>query len=336
MARVARLAQPGGLDQLTVTDEQVEPRAPEQGEIAVRIHASSVNYHDYLVVSGQLRVTDGRVPMSDGAGEVIAVGAGVSEFKAGDRVIGTFFPNWQDGRSPAQGFAFVPGEGIDGFAQEYVTAPTTSFTHAPQGYSHAEAATLPCAGLTAWRALFVEGEVKPGDSVLVQGTGGVSIFALQLAKAIGATVVATSSSAEKRDRLLAMGADHVIDYKSNEKWGGAVKAALGRGVDHVVEVGGAGTLAQSISACREGGHIAVIGILSGGVAPVPAMGIMAKQLRLTGITVGSRRQQLDMVAGLNALDLKPVIDREFDLADIADAFRHQESGRHFGKIVLRV
>jgi NADPH:quinone reductase-like Zn-dependent oxidoreductase len=216
-----------------------------------------------------------------------------------------------------------------------VVAPATSFTHAPKGYSHAEAATLTCAGLTAWRALSVEGRMQPGETVLVQGTGGVSIFALQFAKAAGCTVIATSSSDAKLQRLKAMGADHVINYKTTERWGDeAAKITGGRGVDHVVEVGGAGTLAQSIQAVRNGGHISLIGVLAGFQGEVPTVLLMQKQARLIGITVGSREQQQDMVRAIDANGIKPVIDSTYPLEGIADAFRHQESGGHFGKICL--
>ncbi|MGL4542480.1 MAG: zinc-dependent alcohol dehydrogenase family protein, partial [Polymorphobacter sp.] len=203
------------------------------------------------------------------------------------------------------------------------------------GYSHAEAATLTCAGLTAWRALVVDGQIKPGATVLVQGPGGVSIFALQFAKALGATVIATSSSDEKLERLKAMGADHLINYKTTPEWGVAAKALTGgRGVDHVVEIGGAGTMNQSIIACRLGGHIALIGVLAGFAGPVNTAAIMGGQIRLIGLFVGNRDHQQDMIRSINVSGLKPVIDSRFPLEGLADAFRYQESGKHFGKICL--
>lgn len=309
--------------------------APGPGEITVRLHANSLNYHDFAVVSGMWGPSEPRIPMADGAGEVVAVGAGVGEFAVGDRVVSTFFPDWLDGEPLVEGFASVPGDGIDGYAREVVTARATSFTLAPQGWSHAEAATLTTAGLTAWRALMADGALKPGDSVLLQGTGGVSIFALQFAKLAGATVIATSSSDAKLERLKAMGADHVINYRQDPAWGETARRLTGgRGVDHVIEVGGPATLAQSMAAARVGGHIAVIGILSGVAGELPLVPALVKQLRLQGVLVGSRAQQQAMIRAIDANGLRPVIDRRFALEEIVAAFQYQESNQHFGKICL--
>ena len=328
------LRSPGGLDRLELVDLP-DPGAPGPGEIRVRLHASSLNYHDYAVVTGRIPTADGRVPMSDGAGVVEAVGEGVTELKVGDHVVSCFFPGWQDGPPAVGDFATVPGDGIDGYAREAVVRPATWFTPAPTGYSHAEAATLTTAGLTAWRALVVDGGLKAGDVVLALGTGGVSIFALQLAKAMGAVVVVTSSSDEKLERARALGADHTINYRQHEDWGSRVlEWTGGRGVDHVVEVGGPGTLAQSITAVRIGGHISLIGVLTGLAGEVPTAVLMRKQARLQGLIVGSRRHQLDFVRAIEATGLRPVVDRRFALAEIASAFRHEESGAHFGKICL--
>ncbi|THG38486.1 zinc-dependent alcohol dehydrogenase family protein [Sphingomonas olei] len=333
--RTIKLQKPGGLDRLQVADS--ERVAPGYGEIVVRIGASSLNFHDYAVVTGMIPTPDGRIPMSDGAGEVVEVGEGVREFAVGDKVVSTFFPHWMDGEPALEFMLDVPGDGADGFAREYVTAPATSFTRAPQGYSDAEAATLTCAGLTAWRALVVNGQVKAGDTVLVQGTGGVSIFALQFAKAAGARVIATSSSDEKLERLRSMGADHLINYKSQENWGEVARGLTGgRGVDHVVEIGGSGTMPQSIAATRIGGHIALIGVLAGIAGNVPTMYVMQGNQRIIGLTVGARRHQQDMVRAIEANGIRPIIDKHFPLEQIADAFRHQESGKHFGKIVLDI
>lgn len=333
--KAMRLRHPAGIDSLRL-EEMPDPGAPGKGEIRVRIRASSLNYHDYIVVVGGIPTPDGRIPMSDGAGEVVAVGEGVTEFAVGDAVVSTFFPNWLDGRAIPGGFAGVPGDGADGYAVEQVVAPATAFTRAPKGWSHAEAATLTCAGLTAWRALVTEGGIKPGDTVLVQGTGGVSIFALQFAKAAGATVIATSSSDAKLERLKALGADHLLNYKAVPDWGQAAARLTGGGVDHVVEIGGAGTLPESIAAVRIGGHISLIGVLAGYAGPVPTVQLMAKQVRLIGITVGTRREQQDMVKAVEANGIRPVIDRHFPLAELGAAFRHQESGAHFGKIVVDI
>jgi NADPH:quinone reductase-like Zn-dependent oxidoreductase len=328
------LRSPGGLDRLELV-EMPDPGVPGPGEIRVRLHASSLNYHDYLVVTGRIPTADGRIPMSDGAGIVEAVGEGVKEFAAGDHVVSCFFPEWQDGPPAVGDFSSVPGDGVDGYAREIVVRPATWFTPAPKGYGHAEAATLTTAGLTAWRALVVDGGLKAGDVVLVLGTGGVSIFALQLAKAMGASVVATSSSDAKLERVRGLGADHTINYRQHEDWGRRAYEWTGeRGVDHVVEVGGPGTLAQSIAAVRVGGHIALIGVLTGLTGEVPTAALMAKQVRLQGLIVGNRRHQMDMVRAIDVTGLRPVIDRSFALAEIADAFRYEESGAHFGKICL--
>lgn len=333
MTKAMRLRNPGGLENLYV--DKAEIAAPGHGEIAVRLHANALNFHDYLVAKGMIPTRDGIIPMSDGAGIVTAVGPGVTEYAVGDHVVSTFFPDWLSGTPDTFKQTAVPGDRCDGYAREAVVAPATSFTRAPRGYSHVEAATLTCAGLTAWRALAVEGQMKAGDSVLVQGTGGVSIFALQFAKAAGCTVIATSSSDAKLERLKAMGADHVINYKTNTEWGAeATRLTGGRGVDHVVEVGGAGTLNQSFHAVRQGGHVSLIGVLSGFQGDVATGFMMMKQIRLIGITVGSREHQLDMIRAIEANGIKPVVDKTFPLEALADAYRHQESGRHFGKICL--
>lgn len=332
--KAMQLAAPGGLDHLKLV-ELPTAAAPGAGQIQVRIHASSLNYHDLGVVSRPGAAADGRIPMADGAGVVMAVGAGVTEFAVGDAVVSTFFPQWLAGRNVPTDFQLVPGDGVDGFARESITLPATSFTHAPKGWSHAEAATLTTAGLTAWRALVVDGGIQAGDTVLVLGTGGVSIFALQMAKSMGAKVIATTSSAAKAERLQALGADVVINYKDTPEWGDAVLAATGgRGADIVVEVGGPGTLPQSIRACAPGGHIALIGVLTGIAGAVPTLELMRKQQILKGLIVGSREQQQDMVRALDLFGWKPVIDSRYPLERMADAFLHQRSARHFGKICL--
>ncbi|MFJ4444050.1 NAD(P)-dependent alcohol dehydrogenase [Pseudomonas sp. NPDC089422] len=323
----------GGYDKVEVGT--CEAPAPKAGEITVQLHASSLNYHDFAVVSGMWGPSERRIPMADGAGEVIAIGAGVSEFKVGDNVVSTFFPDWLDGQANVEGFGRVPGDGIDGYAREQVTAAATSFTLAPQGFSHAEAATLTTAGLTAWRSLMSDDHLKPGDTVLVQGTGGVSIFALQFAKLAGATVIATSSSDAKLERLKALGADHLINYRSTPAWGEKARELTGnRGVDHVIEVGGPATLEQSMIAARIGGHVSLIGILTGVAGQLPLVQALVRQIRLQGVLVGSRAQQQAMVRAIDANGLRPVVDKHFELEQIVEAFRYQESNRHFGKICL--
>ena len=332
--KVAAVKAPGGLENIVI-EERAEPVAGP-GQLLVRVRASSLNFHDLAVVLGRIKTPDGRIPMSDGAGEVVAVGDGVSGFMAGDHVLSTFFPNWVSGGPTLERLKGVPGDGADGFAAEQVAMPAETFTRLPKGWSFAQAATLPCAALTAWRALMVEARIKPGDVVLTQGTGGVSIFAVQFAKAAGAIVIATSSSDEKLARLKALGADHLINYKSDPKWGRSAAALAGQGVDAVVEIGGPGTLSQSIQACRIGGHISLIGVLTGIAGEVPTAMAMSRNVTIKGITVGSRQEQKDMIAAIDANGIEPVIDSTFPLERIADAFRHQISQGHFGKICLEL
>lgn len=330
--RAMSLAAPGGLDRLVLIDRP-DPGEPGPGEIRVVLHGSSLNFHDYLVCTGKSRTADGRVPLADGAGIVEAVGAGVSDFAVGDLVVSCFFPAWQDGAAGVGEFSTVPGDGTDGFAQEVVVRPATAFTRAPAGYDAVEAATITTAGLTAWRALITDGGLKAGDTVLVLGTGGVSIWALQIARAMGAQVIVTSSSDEKLERAKAMGVAFTINYKAEPAWGSKVRDwTNGRGVDHVIEVGGPGTLAQSFNAVRIGGHIALIGVLTGVSGDVPTALLMARQARLQGLIVGNRREQQDFVRAIEATGIRPVVDRTFPLEGLADAFRYEEGASHFGKI----
>ena len=330
--KVAAVKAQGAPDKLVI--ETRKDPAPGPGQILVRVRASSLNFHDLAVVYGMIPVADGRIPMSDGAGDVVAVGAGVTAFKPGDQVLSTFFPNWAGGGPTLERVMGVPGDHVDGFAAEHVAMPATAFTRIPKGWSLTEAATLPCAALTAWRALIVDAAIRPGSVVLTQGTGGVSIFALQLAKAAGARVVATSSSDEKLARLKNLGADHVINYKTDTNWGRSAAEWAGQGVDAVIEVGGPGTLNQSITACRIGGHVSLIGVLTGWSGEVMTALQMSKSVAVKGITVGSREDQVNMIAAIEANGIKPVIDSRFPLDDIAGAFAHQRSQKHFGKICL--
>ena len=336
LVKAARIRLPAGLSSLQIGDME-DPKAPAMGEILVRLRASSLNFHDYAVATGIMAAQDGRIPMSDGAGIIEAVGDGVTEFRVGDHVVSCFFPLWHDGPPMIADFSTTPGDGVDGYARERVTAPAKWFTRAPANFTHMEAATLTTAGLTAWRALVVDGRLKAGDSVLVLGTGGVSVFALQFGKAMGATVIATSSSDAKLERVRALGADHVINYKREADWGHrALDLTDGRGVDHVIEVGGPGTLPQSIVACRVGGHIALIGVLTGWEGSIPTAAMMIKQQRLQGLVVGSRKDQVDMIRAIDACKIKPVVDRSYPLHDLAEAFRYEESGLHIGKICIEI
>lgn len=334
--KAVRLRQPATLDNLELAEASAP--APGPGEIRVRIHAASLNFRDGLVVNGFFPVADGLIPLSDGAGEVIDVGAGVTAFAPGDKVVSVFHPKWVNGHIDRAELDNAPGGPADGFACEEATRSATGFTRAPANLSHAEAATLTCAGVTAWRAVVTDGQVKPGDRVLIQGTGGVSLFALQFAKAAGATVIATSSSAAKLARLRDLGANHAINYVETPEWGQAVLEMTGGiGVEHVVEVGGPHTMKQSILAARTGGHVAIIGAVAGfDIDTMPFAMVQAKRLRLQGVTVGSRRDQIDMIRAIEAHDLRPVIDSTFPLARLADAFRHLQAGKQIGKICIEI
>jgi NADPH:quinone reductase-like Zn-dependent oxidoreductase len=333
--KLVRLRAPAGLGTLELVE--ADPPQPRAGEVQVRIRASSVNFHDDLVVHGKIPSADGRVPMTDGAGEVVAVGEDVDELKVGDSVVSTFWPYWPGGEMTPAIRRDIPGETVDGYASEYVCKPAHFFTKAPAGCSHLEAATLACAGVTAWRALVTCGRVKPGDTVLVQGTGGVSLFALQFAKAAGARVIATSSSEQKLEKLTRLGADTVINYKAVPSWGEQAKALTdGRGVDHVIEVGGPATFAQSIAACRTGGHIAIVGVLTGFAGEISIPALFSNQIRTSGISIGSRADQEDMIRAIAVNHLKPVVDRSFPLQEIVAAFEYYESQKHFGKVCLEL
>ncbi|WP_322415187.1 zinc-dependent alcohol dehydrogenase family protein [Mesorhizobium huakuii] len=333
--RLVRLRAPGGLDRLDLVEE--DPPQPGPGDVMVRIRACSLNMRDDFAVQGKTPLADGRVPLSDGAGEVIAVGSGVDTLKPGDSVVSVFYPWWLDGDMTPATRRDIPGESFDGFASEYVCMPAQAFTKAPAGYTHAQAAALTCTGVTAWRGLVVCGKVKPGDAVLVLGTGSVSLFALQFAKAAGARVIATSSDEEKLERLSRLGADAVINYKALPDWGRkARELTAGRGVDHVIEVGGPATLAQSITACRTGGHIALIGVLTGFAADISIPAVFSNQIRIGGISIGSRADQEDMIRAIEVNGIKPIIDRRFPLRDIAAAFTHYAAQKHFGKVCLEL
>ena len=324
----------GGLDQLRQVD-LTDPGAPGPGEVRVRIHAMSLNAHDLQVAAGQMTVADGRIPLCDGAGVVEAVGAGVTELAEGDHVVSAFFPGWVDGPPRIGDFSGVPGDGLDGYAVETVVYPARNFTRAPTGLTHAESATITTAGVTAWRALVVNGGLKAGDTVLVLGSGGVSVWALQIARAAGARVLATSSSPDKRRRLEEMGAEATFDYVDDPDWGKHVfEWTGGVGVDHVVEIGGPKTLPASIDAVRIGGHITLVGVITGGEGVVPTVKLMLKQAKLQGMIVGSRQDQTDLVRAVETAQIRPVLDRHYDLGELTAGFQHLASGRHVGKVII--
>jgi len=328
----------GATSQADLNLVTLDDPAPGAGQVAIRVHACSLNYRDGAIVKGRYMggpVPAPIIPLSDGAGEVVAVGAGVTQFKVGDRVAGTFFQNWIDGPpNPHSGMA-LGAAGAPGMLAEIVVLPENGVVHIARSLSYAEAACLPCAGVTAWNALF-EGPrpIKPGDKVLVLGTGGVSTIALQLAKAAGCEVIATSSDNAKLQRARTLGADHGVNYKDIEHWGQHIGATLG-GVDKVVEVGGAGTLQQSLSALRHAAEVALIGVLSPVGGPNPA-GLMMTGSILRGIFVGSRRMAEKLAAAIDANGIKPVIGATFAFEDAKKAYDYTASPALFSKVVIEV
>lgn len=326
-----------GIDRLTLSERDI-PKAAA-GEVLVRFHAASLNYRDVMVAKGTYnpRMKLPAIPFSDGAGEVVEVGPGVSQWKAGDRVSPLVVQEWFDGGPTAESSKTAIGAGArDGVLREFGAFGEHSIVGIPDHLSFEEASTLPCAALTAWNALVVSGKVKAGDTVLTLGTGGVSIFALQIAKHFGARVIMTSSSDEKLERARELGADEVINYRQLEEWDRKVlELTVGRGVDHVIEVGGTGTLPRSVKAVRVGGHIALIGALdmSGEFNPVP---IFMKGIRVQGIFIGSRAMFMEMNEMISSSRLRPVVDRVFDLEHAVEALEYMDKGSHFGKIVVRI
>jgi NADPH:quinone reductase-like Zn-dependent oxidoreductase len=314
---------------------------PGPHEVLVSFHAASLNYRDLMVVLGRYnpKMQLPRILGSDAAGEVLAVGNAVTRFRSGDRVASLFFQDWLDGEiQPLTGKSALGGA-IDGVFATARILPETGLIHAPAHLSFEEAATLPCAALTAWNALIEQGHLRAGQTVLVQGTGGVSLFALQIAKMHGATVILTSSSDEKLDHGRKLGADCTVNYQTTPDWDKAARDFThGIGVDHVVEVGGQGTIAQSLNAVRPAGHIHVIGVLSGTGANagpgIDVRSILTKSVHLNGIYVGSRAMFERMNAALAANQLRPVIDRIFPLSEARAAFEHMQNSSHLGKIVL--
>lgn len=307
-------------------------RPPTGNEILVRVEANSLNFHDFLVVTGAIKTAPGRVPLSDGAGIVEATGPDVGRFKVGDRVMGTFFPEWIRGGSYAAGVAQMRGDHVDGFAASYVTMSESGFTSVPRNLGAIAAATLPCAGLTAWRALFVEGNLQPGETVLVQGTGGVSLFALQFARAAGARVIATTGSPGKVGRLEQLGAHAVVD-RLDPDWSAAVRKQAPQGVDHVIEVAG-GDLTQSLQCLRVGGRLCLVGVLSRKPIQFGPVHMIHANRRISAITVGSREHQEAMVAAIELHNIVPVIDSTYPLASLQESFDYFARQEHFGKVSI--
>jgi NADPH:quinone reductase-like Zn-dependent oxidoreductase len=323
-----------GLDGLRL-EEVPEPR-PVPGQVLIKLRAWSLNYRDLLVARG-IYAPKLKLPfqlLSDGVGEVVEVGEGVTRVKPGERVAGIFMQTWLEGAPSSEKALSALGGAIPGVAAEYVVLDSEGVVRVPEHLTDEEAATLPCAAVTAWHALITSGHLAAGETVLVLGTGGVSIFALQFAGMLGARVIATSSSDEKLARVRELGASDVINYKVTPEWGRKVRELTDRrGVDHVVEVGGAGTLDQSLEAVRMGGRVGLIGTLTGGT--VNPIRILMKSVKVQGVFVGSREMFEAMNRAIAVSSLRPVIDRVFPFAELPDALRHMESGAHFGKIVLK-
>ncbi len=332
--RLHRIARPGGIEGLDVT-EAPDP-VPGRGQVLLGMRAWSLNYRDLMTVRGSYgpAVRPGLVPLSDGAGEVLAVGEGVTRVRPGDRVCPIFCQSWIGGRFREPHAASALGGAIDGVLAERVVLDAEGVVLLPPHLSFAEAATLPCAAVTAWHSLTAIGEVTAGDTVLVQGSGGVSVFALQFARMMGARVIATSSSDDKLERLRALGAAEGINYRTTPEWQDAVRGlTAGVGVDHVVEVGGAGTLGRSLQAVRMGGSIGVIGVLTG-KAELDPTPILRRRVGLRGIFVGSREMFEAMLRAMALHGTRPVIDRVFPFDEAREAFRHLEGQGHFGKVVI--
>jgi NADPH:quinone reductase-like Zn-dependent oxidoreductase len=324
-----------GLDGLRLVDKPTP--TPGHGQVLVRWKAFSLNFRDLMVVKGiynpKLRLP--MIPFSDAAGVVESIGAGVTRVKVGDRVTSLFLQDWQSGELTDVVARSALGGAIDGVLAEASVLSEHGVVPIPEHLGFEEAATLPCAALTAWHALVTSGGVKAGDVILVQGTGGVSLFALQFARCSGARVVATSSSEAKLERAKKLGADVLINYKITPEWGDAARKAVGgAGIDHVVEVGGAGTLAQSMRAVRSGGRISMIGVLSGGGGQISLLPVLMRNLVIQGIFVGSREMHEAMNRAIALHQLRPVIDRTFKFDEAPAALKHMESGSHFGKIVV--
>lgn len=326
-----------GVDKLEAF-EGPKPKAGP-GQVLVKVLASSLNYRDLMMVKGHYnpRMELPRIPCSDGAGEIIEVGEGVARFKAGDRVAGIFMQRWLEGKPSAAKQKSALGGDIDGMLAEYVVLDATGVVRIPEHLSYEEAATLPCAGVTAWNAVVTRGGIEPGETVVIQGTGGVSIFALQFAKLLGARVLGTSSSDEKLERAKALGLDAGFNYKTDGEWADWVLAQTsGEGAELVVEVGGSGTFAQSLKAVRVGGTIAQIGVLSQTQEPLHVAPILRKQVRVQGIFVGSKENFAAMNGAITQNGLTPVVDSVFSFEDARAAFQKMEGASHFGKIAIRV
>jgi NADPH:quinone reductase-like Zn-dependent oxidoreductase len=323
-----------GLDHLQLA--AVAPQEPGPGQVRVQVLGQALNYRDWLMVTGRYNPKQPLplVPLSDGAGVIDAVGDGVSQWQVGDRVLTCFAQDWLDGQPTRESLRSTLGGPRPGTLQTHMVLPEHGVVRAPAGWSHAEAATLTCAGLTAFSALVVQGGLQAGQHVVVQGSGGVSVFALQIAKALGAKVLATTSSHAKAEQLRALGAEVVVNYREQPDWGKAAFQWAQGGVDHVVEVGGAETLQQSLQAVRPGATVSVIGMLSGSSSQLNLLPLLMQNVRLQGVLVGHRAGLLALVELVDRCGLRPVVDQSFDFAQAPEAFDRLHSGQHIGKVVL--
>jgi NADPH:quinone reductase-like Zn-dependent oxidoreductase len=335
--KIMLLESVGSLSDLKLV-ERPEPR-PGSGEVLVRLRAASLNYRDLVTTAGgygsHQRQKD-LIPLSDGAGEIVDVGAGVTAWKTGDRVAGHIFPKWLSGPPTEARLSASLGGSVNGVACEYRVFGENEILPVPEHLSFEEAAALPCAALTAWVSVIAQGQAGPGQTVLTQGTGGVSLFALQFAKMAGATVVATSSSAEKLARLRQLGADYVINYKDDPDWGRTALKFVPEGADLVVDIGGGLTISQSLRALRMGGTISVIGVVAGPRHDLNVPVLILKNARLQGASAGNRDQFSTMLAAIGQHGLRPILDRTFQLNDLRAALEHLKSGRHVGKVCIAI
>lgn len=335
--RALQVSQPWGIDNLDIVE--VPDPTPGPGEVLVRMKAVSLNYRDYLMVNGAYGrgppVSGPITPFSDGCGVVEAVGTGVTRVKPGDRVSTLFFQNWISGRAKVENLLSALGNPIPGAGRELAVFSQEGVSKVPEFLTDHQVATLACAALTAWRGLFEDARLEPGDTVVLQGTGGVSIFGLQFAHAAGYRTLITSSSDEKLERARALGADHLVNYRQTPEWSRPVKAATeGRGADFIMEVGGAGTIQESLKAVRIGGHIAIIGVVAGGGEGVNPAVLIGNNARLQGLSVGSRDMFEAMCRAIELHRISPVVDQVFPWTEARAAFRAMEGAGHFGKIVL--
>ncbi len=334
-ATALRLSSDFSIDALTF--DEIDLPEPQPHEVLVAVRAVSLNYRDLLLVTGKYdpNVAKPRIPCSDGAGEIVTVGSAVTRFKPGDRVMPNFFPDWQDEPPTHAKQTHALGGSVDGMLTTHQLLPEDSLVAVPEGLSYEEAATLPCAGVTAWNALVSTAAIGPQDTALIQGTGGVSIFGLQIAKLRGARVIITSSSDEKLLHARALGADETINYKTHPQWDKEVRRLTEKqGVTHVLEVGGAGTLPLSLRSAGIGAQVSVIGILTEVQQPLDVLQILGKSLRVQGIYVGSRSMLQELARTIAATEIRPVIDRVFPFQQSKDAIRYLESAAHFGKIAI--